>query len=75
MTTLRIDAGRQDKLRPGDVLGALTGAAGLAGDAVGRISVFPTRTYVAVRREVSAKALERLRSAGVKGRKFRVQAI
>ena len=75
MTTLRIDAGRQDKLRPGDVLGALTGAAGLAGDAVGRIAVFPTRTYVAVRRELSAKALERLRSAGIKGRKLRVQSI
>ncbi len=75
MSTLRIDAGRQDKLRPGDVLGALTGAAGLAGDAVGRIAVFPTRTYVAVRRDLAAKALERLRSAGIKGRRLRVQAI
>ena len=75
MSTLRIDAGRQDKLRPGDVLGALTGAAGLAGDAVGKIAVFPTRTYVAVRRDLGAKALERLRSAGIKGRRLRVQAI
>ncbi|MCW5569118.1 MAG: ATP-dependent RNA helicase DbpA, partial [Dokdonella sp.] len=75
MQTLRIDAGRQDKLRPGDILGALTGAAGLAGDAVGRITIFPTRSYVAVRREQANQALERLRSGGIKGRKVRVQAV
>ena len=40
MTTLRIDAGRSDKLRPGDILGALTGEAGLKADAVGKIDVF-----------------------------------
>ncbi len=39
--TLAIDAGRQDKLRPGDLLGALTGAAGLPGTAVGKIDCFP----------------------------------
>ena len=43
MSTLCIDAGRQDKLRPGDVLGALTGDAGIAADAVGKIGIFATR--------------------------------
>ena len=75
MQTLRIDAGRQDKLRPGDILGALTGTAGLAGDVVGRITIFPTRSYVGIRREQAKQALERLRSGGIKGRRLRVQAI
>jgi ATP-independent RNA helicase DbpA len=72
MATLRLDAGRTDKMRPGDILGALTGDAGLAGDAVGKIDVFPTRSYVAIRRSEAGKALERLRARGIKGRKVRV---
>ncbi|MEO8803584.1 MAG: ATP-dependent RNA helicase DbpA [Rudaea sp.] len=75
MTTLRIDAGRSDKLRPGDIVGALTGDVGLPADAVGKIDVFATRAYVAVRRQLAEKALNALRSGKIKGRKFRVQRI
>jgi ATP-dependent RNA helicase DbpA len=73
--TLAIDAGKQDKLRPGDVLGALTGDAGLPGDAVGKIDVFPTRTYVAITRELHEKAVQRLRAGKIKGRTFRIRKI
>ena len=75
MVTLRIDAGRADKLRPGDVLGALTGDAGLAAENVGKIDVFATRAYVAIARAVADKALARLRSGKIKGRKIRVEKI
>ncbi|MFZ5656645.1 MAG: ATP-dependent RNA helicase DbpA [Pseudomonadota bacterium] len=75
MATLRIDAGRSDKLRPGDVLGALTGEAGLPGEAIGRIDIFPTRTYVAVRAGLATKALERLQAGRIKGRRFRVRRL
>lgn len=70
--TLQIDAGRQHKLRPGDVLGALTGAAGLPAEAVGKISLYPTRCYVAVARAQAEKALAKLREQGIKGRRLRV---
>jgi ATP-independent RNA helicase DbpA len=73
--TLAIDAGKQDKLRPGDVLGALTGDAGLPGDAVGKIDVFPTRTYVAIAREWHEKAVQRLRAGKIKGRTFRIRKL
>ena len=73
--TLAVDAGRQDKLRPGDLLGALTGDAGMSGDVVGKIDVFPTRTYVAIAREFADRALQRLRAGKIKGRKFRVRRI
>ena len=62
MKTLVIDAGRQDKLRPGDILGALTGDAGLEAKDIGKIDVFATRAYVAIRRDLANKALERLRA-------------
>ena len=75
MTTLRIDGGRSDKMRPGDILGALTGDAGLPADAVGKIDVFPTRSYVAIRRSLADKALNRLRAGKIKGRSFRVARI
>jgi len=75
MKTLVIDAGRQDKLRPGDILGALTGDAGLAATDIGKIDVFATRAYVAISRALANKALERLRAGKIKGRNFRVRPL
>jgi ATP-independent RNA helicase DbpA len=75
MATLRIDAGRGDKLRPGDIVGALTGEAGLHKDAIGKIDVYATRSYVAIARAQAPNALARLRAGKIKGRKFRVNAL
>ncbi len=75
MTTLRIDAGKTDKLRPGDVLGALTGDAGLPASDIGKISIHATRSYVAVRRAVAKQALARLNAGKIKGRSFRVRPL
>ncbi len=75
MTTLRIDAGRGDKLRPGDIVGALTGDAGLHKDAIGKIDVFATRSYVAITRTQAARALERLRAGKIKGRRFLISPL
>jgi ATP-independent RNA helicase DbpA len=72
MATLRLDAGRTDKLRPGDIVGALTGEAGLHKDAIGKIDVFPTRSYVAIARKQAKGALEKLRAGKIKGRRVRV---
>jgi ATP-independent RNA helicase DbpA len=49
--TLAVDAGRRDKLRPGKIVSALIGDAGIPGVMIGKIHVFPTRTYVTVARE------------------------
>ena len=75
MATLVIDAGRQDKLRPGDVLGSLTGSSGLSAEVVGKIAIFATRSYVAIRRDTAALALQRLRQNKIKNRSFRVRAL
>jgi len=75
MKTLVIDAGRQDKLRPGDILGALTGVGGLKADQIGKIDVFATRAYVAVQHHVIDSVLAKLRAGKIKGRNFRVRKL
>ena len=75
MKTLVIDAGRQDKLRPGDILGALTGDAGLDAKDIGKIDVYAVRAYVAISRALANKALERLLGGKIKGRKLRVRPL
>jgi ATP-independent RNA helicase DbpA len=76
MTTLRLGAGRKNKLRPGDILGALTGeAGGLPGDAVGKIEIHDFFAYVAVRRDLAATARDSLLAGRIKGRKIGVELV
>ena len=75
MATLCIAGGRKDKVRPGDILGALTGEAGIPGTAVGKIDVVDYFAYVAVERKVAREALDRLRDGKIKGRKFKVRRL
>jgi len=70
MTTIQISGGRKNKLRPGDLLGALTAQGGIPGDAVGSIDLFDTVAYVAVGSEVVKKALRQLSDRPIKGRKY-----
>ena len=73
--TISIGGGRKDKLRPGDILGALTGETGLAGDQVGKIQVQDQFSYVAVRRSQAKAALKRLNDGKIKGRSYRVRLL
>jgi ATP-independent RNA helicase DbpA len=73
--SLRVDGGKKDKLRPGDILGALTGEAGLPASAIGRIIIGPVRSYVSIRHEHAEKAVARLSAGKIKGRSFRVRAL
>lgn len=75
MATLQIDGGKKQKVRPGDILGALTGKDGIDGKQVGKIHIFDNCAYVAVSRKVSADALHKLEAGKLKGRSFRVRQI
>ncbi|ATQ76304.1 ATP-dependent RNA helicase DbpA [Massilia violaceinigra] len=70
MVTLVIMGGKKDKLRPGDLLGALTGDAGLTKEQVGKINVFEFMTYVALDRHVAEQAFQRLNAGNKLGRDF-----
>jgi ATP-dependent RNA helicase DbpA len=73
METLQILGGRKEKIRPGDVLGALTGEAGFTGSQIGKINVTDFSTYVAVERSIAREALRRLGAGKVKGKKVKVR--
>ena len=76
MQTLMISGGRKDKLRPGDILGALTGeAGGLNADAIGKIEIMDSVSYVAISAPQASKALQSLRGGRIKGRKFPVRLV
>ena len=70
MVTLCIMGGKKDKLRPGDLLGALTGDAGLSKEQVGKINVFEFMTYVALERHAAEGAFKRLNNGNPLGRDF-----
>ena len=75
MVTLTIDGGRKNKVRPGDILGALTGDAGIPGDQVGKINISDFRAYVAVKKDSARKALSRLEQGKIKGRHYKVRRV
>ena len=75
MSTLQIDGGKKQKVRPGDILGALTGKNGIAGKQVGKIHIFDNCSYVAVSRDAARPALRKLSEGKLKGRSFRVRRI
>jgi ATP-dependent RNA helicase DbpA len=75
MVTLCIDGGKKEKVRPGDIMGALTKDAGLSGDLIGKIDVFEYTTYIAVDHTIARQALQHLQDGKIKGKKFRARKL
>ena len=75
MVTLLILGGRKEKIRPGDVLGALTGEAGFTREQVGKITVTDQSTYVAVARNIAHEAVRKLSAGKLKGKTVKVRAL
>ncbi len=75
MATLHIQGGRKEKIRPGDVLGALTADLGYSREQVGKINVNEWSTYVAVDRAIAHKVASRLASTKVKGKSVKVRVL
>jgi len=70
--TLVIEGGKKDKLRAGDLLGALTGDAGLQGSSIGKIDIYDRQAYVAIETKFVDDAHKRLKNGKIKGKKFSV---
>jgi len=71
MTCIQIDGGKKQKLRAGDILGALTSNKGIEGKKVGKINLFDNKAYVAVDTKVVKVAFKKLTEGKMKGRSFR----
>ncbi|HJZ48872.1 MAG TPA: DEAD/DEAH box helicase [Roseiflexaceae bacterium] len=70
MTRLYIDAGRDDGVRPADIVGAIANEAGIPGRAIGAIELFERFALVEVPGNLSEKVLRALKRTTIRGRKI-----
>ena len=75
MVSLCINGGRKEKVRAGDILGALTANSTLPGKQIGKIDILEHFSYVAVERSIAKQALKILTEGNIKGRRFKVRKI
>jgi ATP-independent RNA helicase DbpA len=75
MTTLKIDGGKKQKIRPGDIVGALTGTGGIGADTIGKITVASNWSYVAVETNLVKMALNKIQNDKLKGKNFRIRIL
>jgi len=75
MSTLRIEGGKRQKLRPGDLVGALTKAEQINGGNLGKIQILDNWAYVAVERPLAKLALQQISQGKIKGKAFRARLI
>jgi len=75
MVTLCISGGRKDKVRAGDILGALTANTNIPGKQIGKIDIFDHIAFVALERQIAKQALKILSEGKIKGRKFKVRKL
>jgi ATP-independent RNA helicase DbpA len=78
MVTVQILGGRKEKIRPGDVLGALTSTEGgpaYTREQIGKIAVTEFCTFVAVARDFADAACAKLNAGKVKGKSVRARLL
>ena len=75
MVSLNINGGRKEKVRAGDILGALTANTALPGKQIGKIDIFDHFSYVAIERPIAKQAFNILAEGKIKGRKFKVRKL
>ncbi len=69
---LFVGVGKKDGAGPGDLLGAVTGEAGVGGDRVGKIEIQDTFSLVEVDEEVAEKVIRAVNGTTIRGRSARV---
>jgi len=69
MTRLFLQIGRQDGIRPGDIVGAIANEAGVPGNAIGTIDIMDRSTFVEVPEADANLVIEALNRTKMRGRK------
>ncbi|MFA9239598.1 MAG: ATP-dependent RNA helicase DbpA [Candidatus Paceibacteria bacterium] len=70
--TIFINGGKKQKLRAGDILGALTAGIGLSKEDIGKIDILDFASYVAINKEKIAYVLTELSKSKIKGKYYRI---
>ncbi len=72
---IAVDGGKRDKLRPGDILGALTKEAEIPGEDIGKISISARHAYIAIKARSVKRALNQFREKRIKGKRFKARKL
>ena len=73
-TRLYFGVGRRDEAKPGDLVGAITGEAGIAGAQIGKIEIMGNFSLVDVDSQVADEVIDRLAGVTIRGRSVPVRA-
>lgn len=73
MTRLSISIGRQDGVRPGDLVGAISNEANIPGKSIGAIDILDKTSFVEVPAPHAARVVDALRNATIRGRRVQVE--
>jgi ATP-independent RNA helicase DbpA len=70
--TLVIEGGKKDKLRAGDIVGALTASKTIDFKDIGKIDLYDRQSYVAIAKNMAKKAQQKLSNEKIKSKSFSV---
>jgi ATP-dependent RNA helicase DeaD len=73
MVRLFLNAGRNDRVRPADIVGAIANEAGLPGRAIGAIDIFDEFSFVEIPRDASTRVLNALGRTSLRGKRINVE--
>ena len=73
MVRLFINIGKNQNVRPGDILGAIAGESGIPGRVVGSIDMFDGYTFVDVPQESARMVMKAMKDVKIKGKSVRME--
>ena len=73
MVRLFINIGKKQRVRPGDILGAIAGESGMDGKLIGTIDMYDKTTFVEVPREYAREVLNAMKNVKIKGKTVAVE--
>lgn len=73
MARLFINIGKNQNIRPGDILGAIAGESGMPGKMVGSIDMYDKYTFVEVPRESADTVLKAMKNVKIKGKNIHME--
>lgn len=73
MVRLFVNLGKNQRIRPGDILGAIAGETGMPGKLIGSIDMYDKYTFVEVPREYASEVIQVMKSAKIKGKSINIE--
>lgn len=73
MARLFLNVGRDQNIKPGDVLGAIAGESGISGRMIGSIDMYDKYTFVEVPEDCAGEVLECMKRVKIRGKNVRME--